>query len=39
MSRSKDGEFGEFSGMPGPGEHYNPQSENFKFRYFTPAYR
>jgi len=38
MSRSKDEEMGVKTGMPGPGEHYTPESENFNFRYFSPIY-
>ena len=39
MSRSKDEEMGVKTGMPGPGERYTPESENFNFRYFSPIYR
>jgi len=37
MTRSKDGENGS-SKVPGPGEHYNEDIDNYNFRYFAPTW-
>jgi len=37
MARSRDGENGSAK-VPGPGEHYNADIDNYDFRYFAPTW-